>query len=82
MLLRVDRTRALAGVSLSAVAALVVTVLGPTNSAFSVAPAQPTNLSVQQPNDSTSVLSWDHVAGATRYELQVWTTTRTSAPRR
>ena len=71
MLLRVDRTRALAGVSLSAVAALVVTVLGPTNSAFSVAPAQPTNLSVQQPNDSTSVLSWDHVAGATQYQLQV-----------
>ncbi len=71
MLLRVDRTRALTGVSLSAVAALVVAVLGPTTSAYSVAPAQPGNLSAQQPNGATAVLSWDHVAGAVRYELQV-----------
>ncbi len=71
MMQRLNRTRAVAGVSLSAVAALVLTALGPVSGAFSVAPAQPANLSVQQPNDATAVLSWDHVAGATRYEVQV-----------
>lgn len=71
MLLNLDRTRTVAGVSLTAAAALVLTTLGPLAGAFGVAPAQPTSLSVQQPNDSTAVLSWDHVAGATRYEVQV-----------
>ena len=71
MLQRLDRTRTAAGVSLSAVAALVLTALGPVTGAFSVAPAQPGNLSVQQPNDATAVLSWDHVAGATKYVVQV-----------
>lgn len=71
MMQRLDRTRVGTGVGLSAVAALVLTTLGPLSGASAVPPASPTGLSVQQPNDATAVLSWDHVAGATRYELQV-----------
>lgn len=71
MMQRLDHTRAAVGASLSAVAALVLTTLGPLSGAYGVPPASPFNLSVQQPNDATAVLSWDHVAGATRYELQV-----------
>ncbi|WP_231249478.1 Ig-like domain repeat protein [Nocardioides furvisabuli] len=68
---RLDRTRVGTATGLSAVAALVLTTLGPLADASAVPPASPTGLSVQQPNDATAVLSWDHVAGATRYELQV-----------
>lgn len=71
MIQRLDRKRVGTGISLSAVAALVLTTLGPLSGASAVPPAAPTGLSVQQPNDATAVLSWDHVAGATRYELQV-----------
>ncbi len=71
MMQRLDRKRVGTGISLSAVAALVLTTLGPLSGASAVPPAAPTGLSVQQPNDATAVLSWDHVAGATRYELQV-----------
>lgn len=60
------------GASLTGVAALVVTLLGQ-GSAFPTPPQTPTNLQVSQDpaSSSTSILTWDHVAGATRYQILV-----------
>src|SRR6478735_7650935 len=70
-MLRFDRKRAAAGGSLTAVAALVLTALAPMTAANAVPPTQPVSLSNQQPDGSTIVLSWQHAAGAVRYDVQV-----------
>jgi len=46
-------------------------VLAPMPGALAVAPSSPGGLSVTQPNDATSILTWGHVAGATKYEVQL-----------
>ena len=53
------------------VVALLAALLAPTGSASAVPPSEPTSLSVQQPDDSTNILSWAPVAQATKYEVQV-----------
>lgn len=51
---------------------LVAAVAGPLPHAVSaVPPATPIGLAAQQPNSSTAVLTWEHVASATRYDVQV-----------
>lgn len=51
---------------------LVATLAGPLPQAVSaVPPPMPVGLAAQQPNSSTTVLSWEHAPGATRYDVQV-----------
>ncbi|RYB96360.1 hypothetical protein EUA06_01950 [Nocardioides glacieisoli] len=56
--------------SMVSVAALTVATLAP-GPAAAVPPAAPADLGVQQPDTSTAILTWSHVAGAIRYEVQV-----------
>jgi hypothetical protein len=51
--------------------ALVAALVSPSSPAVATPPADPSSLSVQQPDDSTNILSWAAVPGATKYEVQV-----------
>ena len=60
---------------------LVVSLAGPVPQAVSaVAPPLPSGLTAQQPDSSTTVLSWEHSAGATRYDVQVDDTAGFASP--
>ncbi|MDZ5663825.1 Ig-like domain repeat protein [Nocardioides sp. zg-1308] len=69
---RPDRTaRGAALATIALVVALVAALAAPTTTASAAPPAQPGSLNVQQPDDSSNILTWAAVAGATRYEVQV-----------
>ena len=51
--------------------ALVAALVSPSSPAVAAPPADPTSLTVQQPDDATNILSWASVPGATKYEVQV-----------
>jgi hypothetical protein len=54
---------------------LVAVTFGPISSANAVPPDIPTGLSVNQPDSTTTILSWEHVPNATRYSVTVDGTT-------
>lgn len=51
---------------------LAVSLLAPIPAALAgTPPAIPTALAAQNPNGNTTVLTWEHVPGATRYDVQI-----------
>lgn len=63
-------SRTTAGLSLAVIAALIAAVLGALP-ASAVPPDVPTGLTVDQPDSTTTILSWEHVPNATRYSVAV-----------
>src|SRR6478735_12063287 len=54
---------------------LVAGTFGPVAPASAIPPDMPTGLSVNQPDSTTTILSWEHVPNATRYAVTVNGTT-------